>query len=153
MGYVTSGQITLVREIDLLTYLQTCEPQELVHVGGRTALDYLIKVQGYSFIQAVEILSRRAAALPPVSRAPPQREPRKLVLPERSETSDRVKKYLMGRGIHPSIIDYCVEKKLLFESKQYHNAVFVGYDHSGQARYAALRGAKGSFKSEDTGSD
>ncbi len=166
--------------MDLLTYLQHYEPQELVHVGGDTyctrthdslkisngkwhwwsrgfggvsALDYLIKVQNYSFIQAVETLSGRAAALPPVSRAPPQREPKKLLLPEWNETTDRVKRYLMGRGIHPSIIDYCVERKLLFESKQYHNAVFIGYDRGGNARYAALRGTKGSFKSEATGSD
>ena len=83
MGYVTPEQITQAKELDLLTYLQRFDPQELVHVsgntyctrehdslkisngkwnwfsrgiGGKTALDYLIKVQGFSFTQAVEAL-------------------------------------------------------------------------------------------------
>ena len=77
MGYVTPEQITQAKEIDLLTYLQRYDPHQLVHVGGstyctrehdslkisngkwnwfsrgvggRTALDYLIKVQGLSLI-------------------------------------------------------------------------------------------------------
>lgn len=180
MQYFTPEQIAKAREVDLLTYLQQYEPQELVHAGGdtyctrehdslkisngkwhwfshgfggRTALDYLIKVQGYSFMQAVETLSGRAAALPPVSRAPPKQKSRTLLLPERNESTDRVKRYLMGRGIHPDMIDYCIQNKLLFESKQYHNAVFVGYDREGQARYAALRGTKSKFKGEATGSN
>lgn len=161
--------------MDLLTYLKHYEPQELVHLyggtyctrehdslkisngkwhwwsrgfGGVSALDYLIKVKGYPFIQAVEVILGRAASLPPVSRAPPQKEPRKLLLPEQNETTHQVKQYLMGRGIHPSIIDYCLAQRILFESKQYHNAVFIGYDQEGNARYAALRGTMGSFKGE-----
>lgn len=180
MAYVTPEQIAKAKEVDLLTYLQHYEPQELVHLyggtyctrehdslkisngkwhwwsrgfGGVSALDYLIKVKGYPFIQAIEVILGRAASLPPVSRAPPQKEPRKLLLPERNESTERVKRCLMGRGIHPSIIDYCIERKLLFESKQYHNAVFIGYDQGGNARYAALRGTMGSFKGEATGSD
>ena len=76
MPYYDSEAIERARQVDLLTYLQTCEPQELVHVsgnvyctkthdslrisngkwcwfsrgiGGYSALDYLIKVNGYSF--------------------------------------------------------------------------------------------------------
>lgn len=106
MAYVTPEQIAKAKEVDLLTYLQHYEPQELVHVGGDTyctrehdslkisngkwhwfshgfggvsALDYLIKVKGYPFLQAVEVILGRAAVLPPVSRAPPKREHRKLL--------------------------------------------------------------------------
>ena len=70
MGYVTPEQITKAKELDLLTYLQRYDPHELVHVsgstyctrehdslkisngkwnwfsrgiGGKTALDYLIR--------------------------------------------------------------------------------------------------------------
>lgn len=84
MGYVTPGQIAQAKEWDLLTYLQRFDPQELVHfggntyctrthdslkisngkwhwfsrkIGGKTALDYLIKVQGFSFTEAVEALA------------------------------------------------------------------------------------------------
>ena len=77
MAYVTPEAIAQARQIDLLTYLQNFEPQELVKIspgnyctrehdslkisngkwhwfsrgfGGINALDYLIKVKDYSFI-------------------------------------------------------------------------------------------------------
>lgn len=56
-------------------------------------------------------------------------------------------------GIHPVIIDYCIENSLLFETANYHNAVFVGYDPQGIARYAAMRGTRSAYKGEVTGSD
>ena len=36
MGYVTPEQITQAKELDLLTYLQHFAPHQLVHVGGST---------------------------------------------------------------------------------------------------------------------
>ena len=36
MGYVTREMIDRAKKMDLLTYLQTYEPQELVHFGGST---------------------------------------------------------------------------------------------------------------------
>lgn len=92
MPYYDSEAIERARQVDLLTYLQTCEPQELVHVsgnvyctkthdslrisngkwcwfsrgiGGYSALDYLIKVNGYSFMDAMETIIGRAAIRPP----------------------------------------------------------------------------------------
>ena len=162
MGYVTPEQITQAKELDLLTYLQRFDPHALVHVGGstyctrehdslkisngkwnwfsrgiggKTALDYLIKVQGFSFTQAVETLVGRAAVLPPVSHtAPKPAPPRKLLMPELNSNHDRVLNYLMGRSIHPVVLDYCLEHKLLFETKQYHKRKlkakgFVGFTY------------------------
>ena len=182
MGYVTPEEIRQAKELDLLTYLQNYEPDELVRVapstyctrehdslkisngkwcwfsrgiGGKTALDYLIKVQDYPFTQAVETILGRTAARPPVISYRQQipEPPRDLMMPELNSNTKTVVKYLMGRGIHPEIIDYCLAHQLLFESRQYHNAVFVGYDKDGKARYAALRGTMGSYKGEVTGSD
>lgn len=34
MGYVTREMIDRAKEMDLLTYLQTYEPQELVHLAA-----------------------------------------------------------------------------------------------------------------------
>ena len=51
---------------------------------------------------------------------------------------------------------YCVNQGILYESLPYHNAVFVGRDEKGQARYAFLRGIydRGKpFKMEQSGSD
>lgn len=182
MGYVTPEEIRQAKQMDLLTYLQNYEPNELVHfaagtyctrehdslkisngkwywfsrgIGGKSALDYLIKVQDYSFLQAVETILGKTSVRPPVSysaheRGAPSRE---LLMPELKSNTDIVVSYLMGRGIHPAVIDHCLKHKLLFETKQYHNAMFVGYDTEGKARYAALRGTKSGYKGEVTGSD
>ena len=182
MGYVTPEQITQAKELDLLTYLQRYDPHELVHVsgntyctrehdslkisngkwnwfsrgiGGKTALDYLIKVQGFSFTQAVEALAgQNFSPLPHVLQAQPKKqEPRVLSLPQPSRCATHAVSYLHGRGIDYDVIDYCIQTGRVYESQKYHNCVFVGRDLKGQPRYAALRGTVGDFKGEATGSD
>ena len=92
MPYISPEVILEAKQIDLLTYLKACEPSQLVRVsgntyctkehdslkisngkwmwwsrgiGGKTALDYLIKVQGYSFLEAVQaILGNTTVAYP-----------------------------------------------------------------------------------------
>ena len=180
MPYVSQEEISRAREIDLLTYLRNYEPDMLIHVagntyctrehdslkisngkwnwfsrgiGGRTALDYLVKVQKLTLPQAVERILGGTAIMPPFSFVRTQPTTRKLLLPEKNETANVVVNYLMGRGIHSEVIDYCLGHRLLYESKKYHNAVFVGYDLEGRPRYAALRGTVGGYKGEATGSD
>ena len=182
MGYVTPEQITQAKELDLLTYLQQYDPHELVHVsgntyctrehdslkisngkwnwfsrgiGGKTALDYLIKVQGFSFTQAVEALvGQNFSPLPRAPQAQPKKqEPRVLSLPQPSRCATHMVNYLHGRGIDYDLIDYCIQTGRVYESQKYHNVVFVGRDLKGQPRYAALRGIVGDFKGEAPGSD
>lgn len=180
MAYVSPEQVAQAKEMDLLTYLRLYEPDNLVRfggntyctrehdslkisngkwnwfsrgIGGRTALDYLIKVRDYTFPQAVELLSGGAAKMPPSFHAPEPEAPKVFTLPERNANSDRVRRYLWDRGISAELTDECIKKGLLYESRQHHNAVFVGYDQDGNARYAALRGTWGSFKGEVSGSD
>ena len=74
-------------------------------------------------------------------------------MPELNPNTRKVADYLLGRGIHPEIIDYCLKNKLLFETRKYHNALFAGYDANGKIRYGALRGTMGDFKGEVPGSD
>ena len=180
MGYVTPEAIAQARQMDLLTYLQNFEPQELVKIspgnyctrehdslkisngkwhwfsrgfGGVTALDYLIKVKDYSFTEAVEAIVGKGPIR--ASAAPVRKElpPKQLRLPPLNPTTYKVQSYLRGRGIHPIIIDHCLRNGSLFESANYHNAVFVGRDKNGVPKYAALRGTIGSFKNEASGSD
>ncbi|MDE7171366.1 MAG: DUF3991 and toprim domain-containing protein [Oscillospiraceae bacterium] len=182
MGYVTPEQISKAKEIDLLTYLRSCDPHELVHVsggtyctrehdslkisngkwnwfsrgiGGKTALDYLIKVQGFSFTQAVEALvGQTFSPLPYTPQTKPKEHaPRKLLLPQASRCATHAVSYLHGRGIDHDVIDYCIQTGRLYESQPYHNVVFLGRDMTGKPRYAALRGTVGDYKGEATGSD
>ena len=74
-------------------------------------------------------------------------------MPELNQDTGRVQRYLLNRGIHPEVISYCISHGILFETRKYHNAVFVGYDKTGHARYGALRGTIGNFKGEVPGSD
>ena len=37
-------------------------------------------------------------------------------------------------------IRYCIERKIRYESAEYHNCVFLGKDPQGVPKYAALRG-------------
>ena len=135
MRYIAAEDVAKAKEMDLLTYLRNYEPQELVHVsgntyctrehdslrisngkwcwfsqgiGGRSALDYLIKVKGISFTQAAEIILGREAEKPPVFYRQKERKHTELLMPELSETTEQVEKYLYSRGIHPVIIHYCM---------------------------------------------
>lgn len=122
-------------------------------VGGRSALDYLIKVEGMDFLEAVRQLCEE---LPGNFTPPPPVERKPFTLPAPAPNNRQVFAYLMKRGIDRKVIEACVQAGLLYESAQYHNAVFVGKDEAGTPRYAFLRGTytQGkSFKAEASGSD
>lgn len=46
----------------------------------------------------------------------------------------------MTRGINKDVLFEFVRRKMIYESADYHNAVFVGYDTSGTPRHAHKRG-------------
>ena len=172
--------IEQARQMDLLSYLRAYEPSNLKRVagnvyctsehdslkisngkwywwsrgfGGVSALDYLIKVKEYSFVEAVETLTGRIADWKPPPPAPKKDEPKVLLLPPKNKDSDRVTEYLFGRGIDYQLIQDCIADGTIYESADYHNAVFVGKDENGTPKYAACRGTMGSFKLDASGSD
>ena len=174
MPYYNEEQILKARSIDLLTYLQTYEPTELVHVrgntyctrehdslkisngkwmwwsrgfGGSSALDYLVKVRGVPFIDAMKILTDdKEIALNEASNTREMSQSkgnRKLLLPEKSETNLEAVKYLTGRGIDREIIRESIDEGLLYESLPFHNCIFVGYNESEEPAYACYRATNG----------
>ena len=125
-------------------------------IGGYSALNFLTKVNGMDFVEAVNFLSGQNPSYIP----PEQMEERKeipFVLPEKAPNCGKVRRYLNKRGISDAVITYCIQKGILYESLPYHNAVFVGYNQAQEAKYAFIRGIydqKGkSFKIEQRGSD
>ena len=181
MPYIEPEALQEARRMDLLTWMRMNEPNNLVHVSGNTfctaehdslkisngkwywfsrgiggvsALDYLIKVKEIPLPQAVQMIAGSAAVN---YKIPYQRteakQPRKLLIPELERYPVRAKNYLRSRGISPQVIDYGLSHSLIFETKDYHNVMFVGYDSEGRARYAALRGTGSAYKGEVTGSD
>ena len=175
---MTKEQIAKAKEWDLLSYLQAHEPHELKRcgpreyctrthdslkisngkwcwnsrgIGGRTALDYLIKVQGMDFVGAVETLCGYRA--PPPQQRPAPKPPKPFALPEASRFPSMMLAYLQGRGIHPDLIRECIKAGTLYESRRYQNCVFVGRDMEGNARFACLRGTRDGFRMDVEGSD
>ena len=179
MIYIRPEDISEARKVDLLTYLRTRDPGELVKcsggyttrthdslkisngmwmwwsrgIGGKNALDYLMKVKGMEFPDAVSsilgksfIMNNEAVSL--------HEEERVLQLPCRSEPTGSVEGYLRIRGIDPAITTDCIDRGLIFESLPHHNAVFVGKDETGKVRYAAYRATNRSrFMGDCPGSD
>jgi hypothetical protein len=108
------------------------------------------------FVAAVETLCDDRAIPSPARATPPSRpESRQpFSLPRRSPNSYRVTAYLQSRSIGKELIDRCIRAGILYESLPYHNAVFVGKDRTGEARFACARGTLNSgFKRDVAGSD
>lgn len=179
--YIPPEMVKEIKKMDLLTYFKNYEPNELVRdsrtqystkthsslkisngywnyfnggFGGKNAVDYVEKMLGYEFPESIEYIIKKMNGRIPVYI--PQAEKRNnvtLILPEKNDNANRVKQYLNSRGIDNEIIQKCIEKHLIYEEKHYHNAVFVGYDEMGNARYAGCRATNESkFKSDATGS-
>lgn len=171
MPYVSPELILEAKQMDLLTYLQNYEPNNLVRVsgntfstrehdslkisngkwmwfsrgfGGVTALDYLIKVKGFSFIKAVETITGKGAITIPKPIIKEKKQ-QPLLLPDRCKNNYLAVKYLFDRGIDIEIINYCIDNNLLYEScyKGYHNIIFIGYDDKKKPMYAAYRSLSG----------
>ena len=126
--------------------------------GGNSALDYLIKVKGMSFMDAMKILTKEGTDLHDTdakkSRKPDCDVKRKLLLPDKSETNFEVIRYLTSRGIDSDVIKACIDEGLLYESLPYHNCIFVGFDETGNAAYAFYRATTGErLMGEAAGSD
>ncbi len=193
MPGVTEEQVRLAREVDLLSYLQANEPHELrrtapgeyrtaTHsslviskgkwiwnrggIGGKTALDYLIKIRGMGFVEAVEtILGSRAALISyalPVERKEPPPKQWPFYPPKPCRYGNRAVAYLQQRGISPDVIKQCIQAGILYESRyynpqsEYHNVavcVFAGKDESGKIVFATMRGIDTDFKQDKAGSD
>lgn len=167
MPFIAPEVILEAKRMDLLTYLRNYEPYELVKfsgntyttrthdslkisngkwmwwsrgIGGRNALDYLVKVKGMSFLEAVETIVGYTAITTPVYEKTEAKAPdQPLLLPKKNANSNMVSLYLFERGIDYEIINYCLANDLIYESLPYHNAVFVGYDEKKEPKYAAFR--------------
>ena len=166
MPYIDPKVVLEAKKMNLLTILKNFEPHELVRldknnyttrthdslkisngkwmwwsrgIGGKSAIDYLIKVRGMDFVEAVQTIMGNSSVRSPIPENTKSYNNQPLLFPERSPTTDVVFEYLFGRGIDYEIINYCLEKELVIESLPYHNVVFIGYDESNKPKYAAYR--------------
>ena len=181
MPYIPPEIVKKAEEMDLLTYLQNYEPDELVKIGngtyttkthdsmrisnglwnwfsegigGKNAVSYLMKVKKYSFLEAIQTIIGNINIKQPVIYKEEKQENIVLVLPTKSNNCDRAKRYLTSRGIAHEIIKECIENNLIYESEPNHNVVFIGVDDEKCPKYAFYRGTNDTrFMGESKGSD
>ena len=180
--YIPPPILDELKKVDLVTYFRTIMPYELVKAsaneyttkthdslrmsnglwnwcsrgfGGRNAIDYLMKTEQLEFNDAANLLLKQLQnKVPTIDQQPVKTKERHIIIPEKNTASDNVISYLKSRGIDEEIIKECIEKKLIYEEKHYHNAVFLGYDDLGNIKYAGCRSTNETiFKQDATGSD
>ena len=181
-NFVPPEAIEKARSIDLLTYLRTYEPYELMRCGNNVyctrshdslkisngkwfwwsrgfgssnALDYLVKVKGLELPEAVRILTDTTVVRPSFSL--PETKVKRyehLMMPRHNFACRNARRYLVSRGISERIIDDCIARKLIAESDKYGSVFFLGYDDKGELKYCSWRATDGTTKRKDiAGSD
>lgn len=127
---------------------------------GGGAIKFMQYHYGMDFPTAVqELLGQRVTSLSSVPlKSTKQSEKQKdFRLPEANDNMHRVFAYLIKqRFIAAEVITHFAKRKLLYEDKEHHNAVFVGADENGVPRQAHKRGTTTfgkSFRQTVEGSD
>ena len=114
---------------DAITFLETHHNMDF-----KQAVTYLLEHNGHSREQPIP-------APPRVSSSSKQEsQPAQFILPEAHTDHRRVFAYLIKRGIARDVIADFIRNGLLYESTNYHNAVFVGINAEGKAVNAYKRG-------------
>lgn len=121
---------------------------------GGDAVDFVRRFYNKDYAEAVEMLLNNGGGQI-VNLQTTEREQKPFILPPRNDRMSRVFSYLLlTRGIDKDVLFEFVRKKMIYESADYHNAIFVGYDSNGKPRHAHKRGAvtSNSYKGNVAGS-
>ena len=181
MGYVQPEVIAEARKVDLFSYLQATDPNELVKcdgneyctrthdslkisngkwfwwsrgIGGASALDYLVKVRGVDFVTAVEAVMGKAVEIPSFIAPEKKKTYDRMFVPRYTFACKQAKKYLLDRGIDEAIIDECIARKMIAENAKNGAVMFLGYDEKGEVKHCCSRATDGSSGKKDmAGSD
>lgn len=117
-------------------------------VGGNNAIDYLVKIRGMNFRDAVLHLvgDREQTAYTPIRKAVTENvsvsKPVRFVLPEQAHFPDGRRNYSniiaylnKGRGIEMNIINTLIATGQIYQGVQYNGLHIVGYNDEGMAFY------------------
>lgn len=117
-------------------------------VGGNNAIDYLVKIRGMNFRDAVLHLvgDREQTAYTPIRKAVTENvsvsKPVRFVMPEQAHFPDGRRNYSniiaylnKGRGIDMNIINTLIASGQIYQGVQYNGLHIVGYNDEGMAFY------------------
>lgn len=125
-------------------------------VGG-DAIDFACRFYGMGYQKAVQLmLAMHSMGIGTVQEDVEPFAKQPLELPPKHENMRRVYGYLLRRrGIAKDVLDAFAYRGLVYESADYHNAVFVGTDRDGNPRHVHKHStaAQGGFKGNAPGSE
>lgn len=166
--YYTLKEMDSIRIHDRRTWFRWSRQYEPDERGG-SQIEFLKAFTGMDFKESVSWLLDFAGyqKLPdnqkqkPLKHQAPEKKAEKkndFVLPSASKDHSYLLSYLTGeRGLRKEVVQYFLDKGLIYESKPYHNIVFKGLDKDGICRFASMRGVfdKGGkpFKCDVEGND
>ena len=107
---------------------------------GGDAVDFVRRFYNKDYAEAVEMLLNGSGGN--IITSPPiEMSHKPFELPPRNDRMSKMFSYLLlTRGIDKDVLYEFVRNKMIYESADYHNAVFVGYDSNGKPRHAHKRG-------------
>lgn len=114
---------------------------------GGNAISFVRKFFEKSFSEAMQFLLGDNAGELKTPRPIVQKEKKPFVPPKAHDNTKRLYQYLVEkRKIDKEVFYTFIKNHLLYESADYHNAVFVGRDKEGNIRHISLRGTGGDFR-------
>ena len=123
--------------------------------GG--AISFVMHQEGMPFGEAVGKLLNEDYAVYQAEQKAYAPEPHRLVtLPDKAQNFKRVYWYLVSvRGVDSQIVSALMNEKKVYQEAEFGNAVFVGYDRDGTARYCSMRSTypNSKFKRDADNSD
>lgn len=122
---------------------------------GGDAIDFVRRFYNKTYPEAMEYLLGGCGGSLTVSSPVQRKPPKPFVLPEKNENMRRVFAYLLNcRGIDRDVLYAFTHKGMIYESADYHNAVFIGFDQDGIPRHAHKRGSgsESTYKGNQDGS-
>ena len=179
---ISDEQIKQAKELHIADYFRVFEPNELRQISkgeyclkshdsfriskdrwywnsrglhGKNAIDYLMSCHNMDFKQSVLFLTENSEVinLPENKTTVPFAQKDIFVLPTPYKNNGKIYAYLRNRGIAKEVINHCIKTNTLYESGDYHSAVFLGRDRENTVKYGYVRGTIGDYKKDIAGSD
>lgn len=107
---------------------------------GGDAIDFVRRFYNKDYAETVEMLLNGSGGQ--IITSPPiEIRYKNFELPQKNDRMSRLFSYLLlTRGIDKDVLYEFVRRKMIYESADYHSALFVGYDTNGKPRHAHKRG-------------
>ena len=118
---------------------------------GGLPVDFVMEFYGKSFPEAVQMLTGEPGEVQPEADPAPSPAFR---LPLRNVTNANILNYLTQEWkLSPSLVNFFIAARDIYEDAAHHNVVFVGRDADGHPRYASSRGIREKFRQDAAGAE